>query len=166
MLCRYFKCREKLVWKHFLSRKRAFTEKKCGVTWYFPHVQGAVVVTSLTTNTMADSERLKHLKCCTQRLSVKCLSTTSSQNDLLRGLSQTLGLRRIRVVTSSSSPIRWATASFCRRLLIFRTLAIICEIEMTVSLNTLSIFLFVCLVLRVCWLEPQKVEFAIKNKKK
>lgn len=81
------------------------------------------------------------LKCCNQRLPVKCLSTTTSQNTLLHGLSHFHGLRRLTAVTWSH--IRWATAPFWCYLLIF---IIICEIKMTVSwtilmncLNTLSI---------------------------
>lgn len=74
------------------------------------------------------------LKCRSQRLSVKSLSTTTSQNALLRGLSQTHGLRNIRAVTWS--PIRGAAAPFRRRLLISHT--IICDISLN-CLNTLSI---------------------------
>lgn len=62
------------------------------------------------------------LEYCSQRLSVKRLSTTTFQ---------THGLPRIKAV--KRRPIRRAASPFCCRFLIFRTIAIICSIKRTVS---------------------------------
>lgn len=93
--------------------------------------QPAIGTTSGTIN-WQNISNMDHdiLKCCSQRLLVKCLSITTSQNALLRLLSQTHGLLHMRAVTWRLSSIRWA--SFWPRLLLFRTTVINCEIKITV----------------------------------